>query len=229
MILFLVGGLAPTYTPFITFALTGTKNDFKEYKQRLFKFKVKIIWYVFALMMPFIIYLLSFSVTLLFDVNADFTANLQTWYMIFPIFLMMIVGGGLEELGWRGLMLPELQKKINATYSSIIVGIVWALWHLPLFFIIGVSQYQGNFYLFALSTIMYSFLLTWFFNNTKSIVISVVFHAMLNATVEMGFGNWSDTVSSSYIKIGVMAVVVLIIISIFGYKTFTRNKKINLK
>lgn len=122
MILFLIGGLAPTYVPFITFALIGSKEDFTAYKQRLFKFKSKFIWYAIALMLPFIIHFLSFLLSLLFDKNAEFASNLQSWYMILPLFLMMIIGGGLEELGWRGLMLPELQKKLNAFSSTVIVG-----------------------------------------------------------------------------------------------------------
>ncbi len=194
MVFYLVGGLAPTYTPFIAIAATGTKEDFKEFRQRLFKGKVNFIWYIIVLLLPYFIHIMTFAVTRIVDPEAVFTAHLEPWYMIFSYFVMMIVGGGLEEWGWRGIMLPELQKKYNATSSTLILGIIWSLWHLPLFFIIGVSQYQSSMVVFALSIIMFSFFYSWIYNNTQSILLCVFFHAMLNTAAAMGFGNWSQKI-----------------------------------
>lgn len=226
MILYLIGGLAPTYTSFITIALIGEKGDMKKYLRQIFKVKVKIIWYLIALLLPLMIHLLSFFISYLFDNSIVLSTNVQAWYLIFPTFLTMIIGGGLEELGWRGIMLPELQKKLNATVSALIIGVVWGLWHLPLFYINGVSQYQGDFLIFVLTTVLFSFLYTWLYNNSKSILLCVFFHAMLNATVEMGFGNWTEVISSNTLRIGIMIIMIIFIIIFSGYKTMVKKDTI---
>ena len=226
MALYLLGGLAPTYTPFITLALIGEKGDIKKYLAMVFKVKVKLLWYLIALLLPLIIHLLSFLVSYLFDNSISLSTNVQAWYMIVPIFISMIIGGGLEELGWRGMMLPEIQKKYNATISSLIVGLVWGLWHLPLFYIIGVTQYQGNFPVFVLTTVLFSFLFTWVFNNSKSVLMCIFLHAMFNATVAMGFGNWTEAISANTIRIAIMIIMILFIIVFSGYKTMVKKDRI---
>lgn len=65
----------------------------------------------------------------------------------------MIVGGGLEEPGWRGVAQPELERRWSRWRAATVVGVIWALWHLPLFHIPGVGQYGDSFPLFAASTL----------------------------------------------------------------------------
>ena len=55
---------------------------------------------------------------------------------------LLIIGPLSEEIGWRGYALERLQTRWNALTSSLIVGLVWALWHLPLFMMVGTSQYE---------------------------------------------------------------------------------------
>lgn len=62
--------------------------------------------------------------------------------MLIPLIPAMIVGGGLEEAGWSIITFPELNKKFNFVVSGIITTAIWWIWHLPLFFIPGVHQYQ---------------------------------------------------------------------------------------
>ena len=61
------------------------------------------------------------------------------------VMLFFLIYDGLgEEIGWRGFALPEFQKRLGSLGGSIIVGILWAVWHLPLFFTPGSNQYGDS-------------------------------------------------------------------------------------
>lgn len=83
-------------------------------------------------------------------------------WVYFPCLLFMIfLGGGQEEFGWRGYALPVLENKFGIWIANIILGIIWAFWHLPLWFIAGTSQTYMNFGGFILLMVGYSFILSW--------------------------------------------------------------------
>lgn len=91
---------------------------------------------------------------------------------------VLIIG---EELGWRGFLLPYLLQRYSPVTSSLIVGIIWAFWHLPNFLIPGFPHYGSPFSAFVLITIAFSMQFTWFHLRTNgSLIIAVIFHAALN-------------------------------------------------
>lgn len=99
-----------------------------------------------------------------------------------------------EELGWRGLLLPELQKKIPALQSSLIIGVIWYCWHIPLFFApFGtlVSDAPLTFFpllFYLIFVICSSCIYTWLFNQSKgSIFISILIHLSINAGIALLF------------------------------------------
>lgn len=97
----------------------------------------------------------------------------------------------IEELGWRGYLLDRLQEKYSALVSSLILGILWSLWHLPTFFIR--DSYQASlgigtpaFWLFFAGIVPLTFVFTWIYNNTNRSTLAVIlFHAMVNFTGEL--------------------------------------------
>ena len=104
---------------------------------------------------------------------------------------VLFLGGPLgEELGWRGFALPRLQGRHTALTSSVVLGLVWGLWHIPLYFVPGTGQYEitrsGNGVAFAIGgaatwTIGLSVLFTWLFNQTRgSLLVVIGFHAAVN-------------------------------------------------
>jgi membrane protease YdiL (CAAX protease family) len=89
---------------------------------------------------------------------------------------LLIIGPLSEEIGWRGYALEKLQTRWSALTSSLIVGLVWALWHLPLFMMVGTSQHElGVSFTGLLITLMASSILyTWLYNNTKRSLWSAI-------------------------------------------------------
>lgn len=100
--------------------------------------------------------------------------------MVLNFLACTVMYGGNEELGWRGTMQPILQKKLPYTLAMLTVGIVWAVWHLPLWFIEGDSHQGMSFLFFAILAVLLSFWLSAVFNATVSVLLCMIFHGMTN-------------------------------------------------
>lgn len=89
--------------------------------------------------------------------------------------------GPVEELGWRGLLLPALQRRMAPAGAAIVVGLVWAVWHLPAFLLSGTPQAAWGFLPFVIGTTAASVILTGMFNAARgSILIAALFHFQMN-------------------------------------------------
>ncbi|HZW13325.1 MAG TPA: type II CAAX endopeptidase family protein [Noviherbaspirillum sp.] len=104
------------------------------------------------------------------------------WKVPLNFMLIFLFGGPLgEELGWRGFALPAMQQRIGPWFASAALGVIWSVWHLPLFFISGTVQYQLPFWLFVLNAVPLAMLLGWLFNKTgRSIVPVMILHMGIN-------------------------------------------------
>ena len=107
---------------------------------------------------------------------------------IFPAYLLLMVflGGGQEEIGWRGYILSFLEKKFGLIIGSLILGIIWAIWHLPLWFFPGSTQVFMNFFAFMLATIGYSYFFSWIIKASGNRLLSGLFaHGVANAFIPL--------------------------------------------
>lgn len=108
---------------------------------------------------------------------------------IIPLLLRVFIQGPIpEELGWRGYVLDRLQARWNALVSSLILGAIWALWHLPLFFFNDMVHsahglWSPWFWQFLVGIVPMAVILTWIFNNTgRSTLGAILFHFVANLT-----------------------------------------------
>lgn len=104
-------------------------------------------------------------------------------------FAMSIVFGGLEELGWRAYLLPQLLKLMTPLKANLLVAIIWTLWHLPLFYLPGSAQYQQNFFIFMMTLISLSTIMTFLWIKTQSVLLAVICHAAFNTMAVLGFAS----------------------------------------
>ena len=132
----------------------------------------------------------------------------------------------IEELGWRGYLLDRLQEKYSALISSLILGILWSLWHLPTFFIR--DSYQASlgigtpaFWWFFAGIVPLTFVFTWIYNNTNRSTLAVIlFHSMVNFTGELfTLSERADTYSILLWFVAALGITV-----IWSAKSFTHRK-----
>lgn len=142
---------------------------------------------------------------------------------------ILFLGGPLgEELGWRGFALPRLQARQPAFRAALILGLIWGLWHIPLYFVPGTGQFEtasgGTSPSFAIGafvvwTIGLSILFTWLFNASRgSLIVVMLLHASINlsAFVPAAVGS---TGAASFLYAGVTWIVALFIASRYGKTT----------
>lgn len=132
----------------------------------------------------------------------------------------------MEELGWRGYVLDRLQETRSALRSSLILGVVWSLWHLPGFFMedtyqAGLGVGTLEFWLFMIGIVPLSFAFTWVYNNTRRSILAVIlFHGMVNFSGELiAITERADTIS-----ILLWVIVAIGITLLWGANTFTRQR-----
>lgn len=102
------------------------------------------------------------------------------WYLFILFMPMMVWGGGLEEIGWRGVLQPLLEKRFSFLAVAFIEGTVWSVWHLPLWFVPNSSQGAMNFLAFTLYCITLGLTLAAAYRLTKSIWVTILIHAWGN-------------------------------------------------
>lgn len=106
------------------------------------------------------------------------------WLFIPYLFLMIFLGGGQEEFGWRAYALPILENKFGIWFANLTLGIIWAFWHVPLWFITGTSQIYMNFGGFILLMVGYSFILSWIRKISGNRPFSGLYvHGLFNAFI----------------------------------------------
>lgn len=102
------------------------------------------------------------------------------------VLLMITLGGGQEELGWRGYILDQIEERLGPWRGNLVLGVVWAIWHLPLFFIPGANQTFVPFGAFVLLMVGYSWLFAWVRQASgRRTLAGLVAHGWANAFVPL--------------------------------------------
>jgi len=232
-----LGALSSSLAAIVLVLIEGRKGALRELLGRALIWRVGIRWWIFALFFMIVPSVASlYLYNLLGGPGVDWS-RLQPLYKIVPMFIFLTIAAGIgEEFGWRGFLLPRLQARHNALVSGLIVGVAWAVWHIPLFFIKGTSQYEQQLEGGLLPAILgysafviaNSVLFTWLFNNTRgSVLLAAVFHGASNT-----WGGYIDVYRGHFNGIIVfMAVSVLVtffIVVMAGAKDLSRTFKRNV-
>lgn len=146
------------------------------------------------------------------------------WYLFILFIPLMVYGGGLEEVGWQGILQPLLQKRFPFLAAVLIEGIIWSVWHLPLWFIPASSQSTYSFAAFTLFCITLGATLTAAHRITGSIWVSVLLHAWSNTVLG---GMYSLTSLSSFPNMRTLTISLIQILVVMALAYLMASKPHN--
>ncbi len=211
---YLLGALAPSIASYVVLKKNNKVTGFKEWLKNVFNFRTHIVHY-----------LLIILVLAIYFIPRIFIAGLKEMYPFYMFFLMlpaMVMGGGLEESGWRYILQPELDKKYGFIFSSIFVAVIWSVWHLPLFFIPAVAQYGANFGLFALQILGSSFVMGAIRKISGRVSLCILAHSMANAGLSTFIVN--ETFLGNAIPTGLVITVSTVAVYIHNQKRRAKER-----
>jgi membrane protease YdiL (CAAX protease family) len=180
-----LGAFGPMVAAVVVTAQEGGRAGLRSLLSRIVRWRVAPFWYGVALLGPIALQLLAMIPhVILGGQPPDLLAMLGMLPTVLVTFVYMFIQVGIgEEIGWRGYALPKLQSGYSALLASLILGVIWTLWHLPVFFNPATSYSKTPFWVFLVFLLPVSILITWAFNSTGgSVLIIMLLHAMLNAS-----------------------------------------------
>jgi membrane protease YdiL (CAAX protease family) len=217
----IVGALAgPTLAAVIVTAVTGGRPALAEFFRAYGRWRVGLGWWLLAVFGALLALTLVAGLIVGGAVISTFFLGLG---LILPAYLVtlllgIILGPLWEEPGWRGFALPRLQAQFGPLAGTLLLGVLWALWHLPGY--LGGWMTAGPAALLV-SSVGFSVLMTWIYNNTRgSVLLMILLHSSSNAALSIGgrvlpenlpldlaglvYGGWIPAITY-----GVLALVVL--------------------
>ena len=180
----LLGVLMPAASALILTAITGGRGAIRNLWARLFLWRVNWKWWTAAVLgQPVLLVLAAVTFNTISKDSAVLPELLISAGAFIANVVMLLIATLGEEIGWRGVALPGLQSRNSAFKSSLILGLVWATWHIPFWLLLDTFDQFGVRYLLLnfLFVLPLTFYITWFFNHGKhSILLAVMLHLTFN-------------------------------------------------
>lgn len=181
-VLFLLGAIMPSLVALALTALREGRTGVRVLLGGLRKWSVGARWYLFALTYMIAVKLAA-AILNRFALGEWPRFGQTPWYlMVAAIVFSTPVQAG-EEIGWRGYALPRLTKHFSLGGASVVLGVIWACWHLPFFFIPGSDNYGQSFLLYLMAVTAISVAMAWVYWRTNgSLFLTMLLHASINNT-----------------------------------------------
>jgi uncharacterized protein len=237
-----IGTLGPLVAAVILTAQESGRAGLRSLLGRTLRWRVAPVWYGVVLLGPMLLYLVGLALEVVFldsqPPSIGALIGVLPVLVIVALYMVIFVGLG-EEVGWRGYALPALQARYGALVSSVILGVLWALWHLPVFFNPDTHYSNLPFVIQLAIQIPLAILFTWVFNSTGgSVLMAILLHAMVNASGRL----WSampeysveppsvaeaaaQTVHINLMGAIVMGVAAVVVVLVYGPRNLSRHPR----
>jgi membrane protease YdiL (CAAX protease family) len=222
-----VASFGPFLAALVVLAITSGRIGVGDLLRSMVRWRVSPVWYAAALGLPMVLAVSATTLNVMLGAQAPSSAELGGWTSLLPSFVLILLipglGGAWEEPGWRGYALPKLQGRYSALTASLILGFLWALWHMPLM-VTGQIAYSDLALVIAASVVT-----TWLFNNASgSVLIVMLFHATNNTVSGSYFSpmfSGADSIRQSWLLALLWCVAAVVVIVATGPARLSRKRQ----
>ena len=219
-----LGAFGPAFGAYM--ALRSQGKSFKDHLRGFWSWKGISnwpLWVAIIIIVPLIINGSSQLIGLAIGLDIP-AAPMNIWLYIPSFLVVTLIGGGQEELGWRGYLQGELMPKYGLVKTSSFIGLIWGLWHAPLWFMIH-DQHDFTPYIgFVLMTISISFVYSYIYIKTDgNKLIHILFHGSSNAAMSVLYCLYANNPASDqplyWVYVGVNILAALIVVFLMRKKS----------
>jgi membrane protease YdiL (CAAX protease family) len=178
--------VGPTLSSLIVLGFTEGRRSFRPFFARYIQWRAGVIWWLIVLFGTLLAVTAVAAIVISAEVLTALLSNLGLALSTYAIALItgVILGPLWEEPGWRGFALPRLQSRYGPLLGTLVLGTLWAAWHIPGFF--G-GWLLGSPLALLVSSLGFSIVMTWVYNHTRgSILLMILLHSSSNATLALG-------------------------------------------
>ncbi|MFX0112944.1 MAG: CPBP family intramembrane glutamic endopeptidase [Candidatus Hodarchaeota archaeon] len=221
--LIILGGLGPLIGAFTLTLSTEGKNGISSLLKREANVGFDKIWWVLIVLAVPVVFAISYLFVGFIETVPPIDLSNMLFYYFFAVSIT-------SEFGWRGYLLNQLQLKWSPLISSLIVGLTWGFWMLPLFLAVGMPHSDWFFPYFVILAILISVLFTWFYNNTGGSVIKVlILHAMFYTLIGLSINSLFQTDLGFAVLLLLIAILAILVAIYWEPIKFTENLQSPLK
>jgi membrane protease YdiL (CAAX protease family) len=225
----LMGGFGPGLAAIIINYLDRDLDQITDFRQRIYDYKrIRPAWYLIILTLWPVLHGLAIGIATLLGQpipESGFLAELLSQPNTIPLVIFLyFLQAGVEELGWRGYLQDKLGQRMGPAPSSLLVGVIRTVWHLPLFWVVGTNQIKMgfgiNFLIFIAFVISSSVFSAWcYYGNQRSIMAATLLHTTSNLSFDI-FAYAPGTIKHlAFVLLTILGAAVLI----FFFQTRSKN------
>lgn len=169
---------------FATAAITAGWPGVRDLLARMLRVRVSVLWWVVALALTPVTAGAVLALAVATGAEPAVGVELPTAAVAATLLLNAWMFLLSEEPAWRGFALPRLEQRMNPLVASLVLGLLWGLWHIPLFFVADSFQQRVPFTGFLISAVATAVTLGWIFHHARgSVLIAALFHAVTDVTI----------------------------------------------
>jgi len=208
---YFVAGFAPGLVALLIVAIVGQPGGVRALWARLALWRVRWPWYLAALGIPMGVSLLIFGLSLGLSLSATRFSLPTAVLPLLPVIFILAAG---EELGWRGYVLPRLLARLPVLVVALLLGLIHALYHLPLWVAPGFPAPSYSFLAFFFTSLAFGIIWTWLYLHTRSVLLATLFHGSINGAANLFFAGLEPAYLSWALPLGYgLAALLIIVIS----------------
>jgi membrane protease YdiL (CAAX protease family) len=227
-LLVLLGAYAPSLVALSLTARDEGGRGVRLLLGRVVQWQVAARWYLFAAG-----YMAAVKLTVALLHRALTSAwprfGAEPWYIILLAIVFSTPFQAGEEIGWRGYALPRLAGRFGIRLASLLLGLVWAFWHLPQFFIVETDTYGQSFFVFALQVVALSVAIAWLWARTGgSLLLPMLLHSAVNNSKDIVPSATPGAMNTFGFSASLVAWMTVVLLWMGAAYFLTRMRKIDL-